>query len=321
MKEKRRKIFWYMIAIGVIFLFVLVLASSIIDIGQKLREIHMAVEIAFYALVAFIIIFLIIRPIVIIVGSPSLSIVTTLDKDSIKAHQTYRSVSKNLLKENAGVLTEEETKMLKEYKNWDGLKLALYTCLNGSIKKEIRKIIVKHAKTVMISTAISQNAKLDMYSVVTVNLNMIKEIVRICGFRPSMKNLSKLTLKVATTALVADGMESLKLEDILPQSMMNTIANIPLLKPVLSSITQGLINALLSIRIGLVTRNYLFTDSNSIDKVKIQTQAFQEALILLPLVLAEVISFFPKKIVSFFKKEEAEPTNEPILGNEVPEIA
>ena len=310
MSEKRKRILWYLIAIAVLILFLLVLASSVIEIGERLRNVHIAVEIAFYVLFAFVVIFLLIRPICIIVFSPSLSIVTTLDKDSLKARQTYKSVAKNIAKEN--ILTAEEKKLLEDSQNWDQLKLALHTCFNGSVKKEIRKIIIDHAKTVMISTAISQNPNVDMYSVIAVNLNMIKDIVQACGFRPSMKNLSKLVVRVGATALVADGLQQLRLEDILPSTMMTTIGNIPFIKPIITSLSQGLINALLAIRIGLVTRNYLFTDSYSVDKASIQGSAFKEALIILPLVLAEVITFFPKKIVNFFAKKKDSNENEPL---------
>ena len=172
--------------------------------------------------------------------------------------------------------------------------------MTGSIKKEISKIIVKNAKTVLLSTAISQNSKLDLFSVVSVNLKMIKEIVTVCGFRPDMKNLCKLTLNVASTALIAEGLESLNMEDILPTQTMNTLSNIPLLKPLLSSVVQGVANALLTIRIGLVTRGYLFSDSKKATKNGIRAEAFKDALILLPTVIGEVLVFFPSKIVKLF---------------------
>ena len=38
-----------------------------------------------------------------------------------------------------------------------------------------------------------------------------------------MKNLSKLTINVFTTALIAEGLENLDLNDILPSSTMNVL--------------------------------------------------------------------------------------------------
>ena len=303
MSKNKRKWFWYLIATGVIILFLMTLVSSILNIGDRLKSIHEYVSYVFYGLCGILIWFLIINPVRIVVFSPSLSIATTLDRDSLKAHRIYKSVTKNILKTNESTLTEEEKEALTNYKNYQELRDGLNLVMKGSVKKQIRKIIVRNAKTVLLSTAISQNSKLDMYSTVAVNLKMIKEIVEVCGFRPNMKNLSKLTVKVASTALIADGLESLKLEDILPTNTITALSNIPLLKPVLSSFSQGVINALMTIRIGLVCRGYLFTDSRNVSKALIRAEAFKDAMVMLPIVIGEVITFFPSKVVRLFTRK------------------
>lgn len=314
--NKKSKYFWYLIASGVIILFLMMLTSSVINIGEKLRQISPIVEYSFYGLAVLLIWFLIINPVRIILTSPSLSIATTLEKDSIKAHRIYKNVSKNILNNNETSLTDEERNALECFDNYDELRNALHLCMSGSIKKEIRKIIVRNAKAVMLSTAVSQNSKLDMYSVISLNLKMIKEIVEVCGFRPNMRNLSKLTIKVASTALIAEGLESLKIEDVLPTSTINSLSNIPLLKPVLSSVVSGMTNALMTIRIGLVCRGYLFTDSKNVTKNQIRAEAFKDALTLLPQVVAEVVAFFPSKIVKLFTKKKEENNND-LCGNDL----
>lgn len=315
MSDKKKKVFWCLIAIGVIILFLLMLTSSILNIGERLSAIKY-LDYVFYLLCAILIWFLIINPIRIILFSPSLSIATTLESDSHRAHKIYKSVTKNILNSNETSLTEEEKNALSSYKNYTELRSALNLAMNGSIKKQINRIIVRNAKTVLLSTAISQNSKLDMYSVVTVNLKMIKDIVTACGFRPNMKNLSKLVVNVASTALIAEGLESLKMEDVLPTQTIQSISNIPLLKPLLSSIAQGIANALLTIRIGLVTRGYLFSDSKTTSKTSIRTEAFKDALILLPVVVGDVIAFFPSKIVKLFTSKESNLTDNPTTVTE-----
>lgn len=310
--NKKTKYFWYLIASGFIILFLLILTSSIIDIGERLRTIGSVgqyIEWVFYALCLLLIWFLIINPVRIILTSPSLSITTTLEKDSIKAHKIYKSVSKNILNNNEN-LTQEEKFSLENYSNYNELRDALSLCMNGTVKKEIRKIIIRNAKAVMLSTAISQNSKLDMYSVISLNINMIKEIVTACGFRPSMKNLSKLTINVVSTALVADGLESLNIEDVLPSTTVQALSEVPLLKPILSSVTSGMANALLTIRIGLVTRGYLFSDSKSVTKNQIRVEAFKDALTILPQVVGEFLAYFPSKVIKLFAKKKDENTGE-----------
>lgn len=304
MKKSKTKIFWISIAIGCLIVFTLMLLSSVINIGERLRKIHVSVEIAFYVLVFLILFLVIINPIRIILTSPSFEICTTLDPDSHKVRSVYRAVARNMAK-NQNV-DEEHRLLLTKYKNYDELQMNMMVVFHDCIKKNLNNIIIKKAKTVLISTAICQNARMDMITVFSVNLNMIKDLVTECGFRPNMTNLSKLTINVFSTALIAEGLESISIDDILPNSVNNALGQIPFIKPVMASVTQGIANALLTIRIGCVTRKYLFRDGNIITKEDIRKSAFKDSLILLPMVLYGTLTFIPKKIVHMFGSKNKE---------------
>ncbi|HCS25721.1 MAG TPA: hypothetical protein DIU44_07395 [Acholeplasmatales bacterium] len=304
MKKSKTKIFWISIAIGCLIVFTLMLLSSVINIGERLRKIHVSVEIAFYVLVFLIVFLVIINPIRIILTSPSFEICTTLDPDSHKVRSVYRAVARNMAK-NQNV-DEEHRLLLTKYKNYDELQMNMTVVFHDCIKKNLNNIIIKKAKTVLISTAICQNARMDMITVFSVNLNMIKDLVTECGFRPNMTNLSKLTINVFSTALIAEGLESISIDDILPNSVNNALGQIPFIKPVMASVTQGIANALLTIRIGCVTRKYLFRDGNIITKEDIRKSAFKDSLILLPMVLYGTLTFIPKKIVHMFGSKNKE---------------
>lgn len=304
MKKSKTKIFWISIAIGCLIVFTLMLLSSVINIGERLRKIHVSVEIAFYVLVFLILFLVIINPIRIILTSPSFEICTTLDPDSHKVRSVYRAVARNMAK-NQNV-DEEHRLLLTKYKNYDELQMNMTVVFHDCIKKNLNNIIIKKAKTVLISTAICQNARMDMITVFSVNLNMIKNLVTECGFRPNMTNLSKLTINVFSTALIAEGLESISIDDILPNSVNNALGQIPFIKPVMASVTQGIANALLTIRIGCVTRKYLFRDGNIITKEDIRKSAFKDSLILLPMVLYGTLTFIPKKIVHMFGSKNKE---------------
>ncbi len=304
MKKSKTKIFWISIAIGCLIVFTLMLLSSVINIGERLRKIHVSVEIAFYVLVFLILFLVIINPIRIILTSPSFEICTTLDPDSHKVRSVYRAVARNMAK-NQNV-DEEHRLLLTKYKNYDELQMNMTVVFHDCIKKNLNNIIIKKAKTVLISTAICQNARMDMITVFSVNLNMIKDLVTECGFRPNMTNLSKLTINVFSTALIAEGLESISIDDILPNSVNNALGQIPFIKPVMASVTQGIANALLTIRIGCVTRKYLFRDGNIITKEDIRKSAFKDSLILLPMVLYGTLTFIPKKIVHMFGSKNKE---------------
>lgn len=304
MKKSKTKIFWISIAIGCLIVFTLMLLSSVINIGERLRKIHVSVEIAFYVLVFLIVFLVIINPIRIILTSPSFEICTTLDPDSHKVRSVYRAVARNMAK-NQNV-DEEHRLLLTKYKNYDELQMNMTVVFHDCIKKNLNNIIIKKAKTVLISTTICQNARMDMITVFSVNLNMIKDLVTECGFRPNMTNLSKLTINVFSTALIAEGLESISIDDILPNSVNNALGQIPFIKPVMASVTQGIANALLTIRIGCVTRKYLFRDGNIITKEDIRKSAFKDSLILLPMVLYGTLTFIPKKIVHMFGSKNKE---------------
>ena len=308
--NKKTKYIWYTLAICCLLLFALILLSSIIALGERLGRIHLAVEIIFYVLIAVLVFFGIINPIRIIVGSPDLAIVTSLEQNDPKVYKVYKKVASNIANNNN--LPDDSLKLLTEYQTKEELLINLQYVFAIDIKKDLNKIIINQAKVVLISTAICQSARFDMITVFTINLQMIKQLVLKCGFRPSMRNLSKLTVNVFGTALIAEGLENMRLEDVLPASSLNVLGEIPLIKPLLSSVLQGIANALLTIRIGCVTRRYLFSDGAVVTKEDIRRQALKEAAKILPLVIADTITFFPKKVIRFFSSKKKND-NEVIL--------
>ncbi|HPX20880.1 MAG TPA: DUF697 domain-containing protein, partial [Bacilli bacterium] len=279
----------------------LILISNIMDVGERLRRINVSVEIAFYIVSALVVYFLIINPIRIIIFSPTFQIQTVLDKDTRKTRKIYKKVAKNIIKKNK--IDETAIAELRQsIKDPAELRLNLMKLYNDNVKKELNKIIIRNAKTVMISTAISQNGKLDMFTVLAVNLKMIKELVLECGFRPSFTNLGKLSVNVLVTALIADGLEDLNFNDLFPASTTGFLSDIPLIKPIMSSIMQGISNALLTLRIGLVTRRFLFSDLKEVSKKEIRREALKESIKMLPVIVKESIVVFPERIRSFFRK-------------------
>ena len=301
-KKSRTRFLWYAIAMGVIILFLLMLLSSVLGVGERLSKIHKYVEYGFYGVVVILVYLLLLRPVHIILFSPSFSIETTLDTPGRKNYRVYKQVTKRLLEQD--ILPEDVREELKDArKDPEELNLALNRVFNKHIKKEMNKVIRKNAKTVMVSTAISQNGRLDLYTVVVVNTKMIKELVELAGFRPSMKNLSKLTINVFTTALIAEGLENMDLNDLLPNSTMNMLGEIPLIKPLMSSVIQGVSNALLTLRIGIVARKYMFSDAKEITKEEIRRGALLEAAGMLPSVVGSALTMFPKRILKFFKRK------------------
>ena len=298
---KKRQYFWFTLAIGFILLFLLMLLSSVLDVGDRLQLIHPYVSYGFYGLVLILVFILLIRPLYVILIKQTFNIQTSLDEGSNL--RLLKQSARRIL--NYDFVSDEDKSKIKETLH-DGKALipVLSNVYQGPIKKEMAKRMRHHAKTVMVSTAISQNGRLDFITIMHVNLRMIKELVELSGFRPSYQQLAKLSVNVITTALVAEGLENLDISEVLPQSTMNSLSEIPLIKPFISSVTQGISNALLTLRIGIVTREYLFTTSKELTQNAIRKTALLEAAALTPQVVAEGLAIFPSKIFNMFKPKK-----------------
>lgn len=307
MKKDSTVKLWYAVGIGVVLLILMIIVSSILQVGDRLTQLHVYAAYAFYGLSGILLYLLILRPVWIILYSPSFSIATTLDKNPKRNYRTYKAIAKRMMK-HKDIPDSAKENIRSAFGDAILLKKALEHTFSHHIKKKLNHVIRKHAKTVMISTAISQNGRLDFLTVLIVNVRMVKEIVVLCGFRPSFKNLAKLLVNVFTTALIAEGLENIKISDVLPQSTMQMLGEIPLIKPVMSSVLQGISNALLTLRIGFVTRKYLFDDSEELTKEKLRLGALVEAAKNLPIVVADGLSIFPKTIFNFFKPKSKKTT-------------
>lgn len=311
MENKRRKRLWIAVGIGVLMLMLLIIVASVINLGERLKVIHPYVTYGFYGLSIILVWFLIVNPIRIILLSPAFNIETVLDKPSRRRYLTYKKVAKNLIKNDD--ISEREKKELKAaMKDPEELLQALQHLYNTTIKKRVNKVIFKHTKTVIITTAISQNGRLDLFATLTVNIRMIKDIVVTCGFRPSYKNLSKLVLNVMSTALIAEGLDKIELTELLPSSTQGFFRSIPFARVITDSIAQGIGNGILTLRIGIVTRKYLFADSKELSKSAIRKGAFVETLKTISSVVKDSFKSFPDKIKNMFRRKprKEEPQTE-----------
>ncbi len=301
--SKKKKLLYASILVGVFLIITLILLSSVLNVGERLTKISPYVEYGFYVFTFILFFILVLRPILIILFQPTFSIECLFDENEYakRNYHMYKKVARNLLK--VDYLTDDDkSKLLEAMSEPKVLKLELSHLFDTKIKKELNKIIIKNAETIMISTAISQNGRLDFLAVLVVNLRLIKSLVVECGFRPSMAALAKLSINVLLTSLIAEGLEGLDFGELFPNTTANTLTDIPLIRPIASSIFQGLGNALLSLRVGIICRNFLFMNIKGISKKELRKGAFKESVTLMPKVIKESISLLPDRIKTIFEK-------------------
>ncbi|HNZ50439.1 MAG TPA: YcjF family protein [Bacilli bacterium] len=308
---KKRNTFWIMIGIGVVIIILLILVSSILAVGERLRTISPYLEYTFYALAILLVYFLIINPIRIILFAPAFSLTAVLDGQEKNSRRVKKRITRKLIKSEE-VKAEDKKLLVDSLKDQTQLDEQLKIYFQKTLKQEINKIVLRNAKTVMISTAISQNGRLDLITVLVVNLKMIKEIVLKSGFRPSYAKLGKLSANVLGTALIAEGLEGLDFNDIFPASTTNFLSEIPLIKPLASSIIQGISNALLTIRVGIITRKYLYAEYKNYSKNEVRRDSIKESIKLLPSVIKDAITFLPNRIAKLFQKRKLTPEEQAV---------
>ncbi|MCD8201659.1 MAG: YcjF family protein [Clostridia bacterium] len=143
----------------------------------------------------------------------------------------------------------------------EGIKECLTALYGGSVKKSARSIIAKSSVKAGLLSAISQSKTLDTALITAVNLQMIKDIIFLYGFRPTDARLVRIFGAVMADALVAYGLGSINIGKGVAKTVGEAAKGIPVLGQALSilvdSSVQGLVNGTLTAVIGFQTIRYL----------------------------------------------------------------
>jgi hypothetical protein len=124
--------------------------------------------------------------------------------------------------------------------------------------------ILGAAKTVFLTTAISQNGNLDAIVTLGAQSRLVLQVARTYNQRPSARELTQLYANVAGTAFVAgelnDADLAARLQPImaaLPGSIVTSLTGLgPMMSVVLNSIMSGAANAFLTLRVGAIAKQY-----------------------------------------------------------------
>ena len=134
----------------------------------------------------------------------------------------------------------------------------------GHLSNEADKVVRRTASMVFLSTALMQNGRLDGLVVLFTQIQMVNRVARIYVQRPSPRELMRLYANVAGTALIASGLESLDLGEMIAPLATSVVPAIKGGIPGLSGISallvrcisNGAANAFLTLRVGEVARRY-----------------------------------------------------------------
>ena len=295
----KRKTLWILMGSAVFIAFLLILLANVLSVGERLTVIHPGLAWGFYALVSFAVVFFILNPLRIIFLAPTFSVDALANEE--QKYKAYKKAALRLVSLN--YLTDGQRESLTQsLKEKDTLATQLKATYQGPVQQHLDGLILKHAQTVMTTTAVSQNGQLDMFAVVVTNLQMIKRMVEACGYRPSYTHLAKLSINVALTAMIAEGLEDVNIQDYLPSRFGEAMTDLPIVRTATNSIFQGITNGMLTLRIGIVTRRYLFSDHRLMSPKELRIAAFKESFKLMPLLLKDGALSVPKSILNVMTK-------------------
>ncbi|MBP6940730.1 MAG: DUF697 domain-containing protein [Syntrophorhabdaceae bacterium] len=124
--------------------------------------------------------------------------------------------------------------------------------------------IKKAASYVFVTTAISQNGKLDAFFVLSVQSKLVLEVARIYYQRPTMRNLFYLYTNVAAMVLFASELEDMDLSEVIQPVLTGILGSATGAIPgfqvasmiFVTSVISGSSNAFLTLRVGAITRQY-----------------------------------------------------------------
>lgn len=348
----------YIIALIFIGFIVMIVTGNVITIGEKIGEIlHFKyAEYAFYILIALLLLYFVVRPVVKVHRAPEFPKLSIKDGISIKELNTFA----RRLSNNCGYITNETMRnthrrnLKRDIDRYAGDSKQLQELITKEIdiringNKELNTLGVNQrirewAKTVFMVTAISQNSKIDALSVLFLNYKMIEDIILASGFRPTKPQLFKQYVRILTTALVSyivsgmvENMDDVTpfdfdsdagIDDIEVDGDSGTFGLFSILKKIripgviAGSVLSGTVNAMLTLRIGYVTRYYLvngfkgFKEGDSSKTVK--RSAIKEAILTMPSIIKESASVVGGKTASYLvsiftnTKEKDNKENQP----------
>ena len=154
----------------------------------------------------------------------------------------------------------------RQTNNDKALKDALTETYKTDVKKASNKMIRDHALKVGVTTAISQNEKVDTLFVCIYDLSLIKDIIFLYGFRPNDRQLAKIYRNVIADAVIAYGLGNAtgSMASGIVKKMGKGLDGIPIIgsaiNTVIDSVAQGIINSTLTVLIGFQTKKYLMKE-------------------------------------------------------------
>jgi len=124
------------------------------------------------------------------------------------------------------------------------------------LDREADHAVTSAASAVFLSTAVLQSGRLDMLVVLAAQTRLIWRVAHVYYQRPSLRDFVQLYANVGSTAFIAAGVEDVDVDVLVSTIFGSTVAAIPGMHLLTSSVLSGSANAFLTLRVGMITKEY-----------------------------------------------------------------
>ena len=125
-----------------------------------------------------------------------------------------------------------------------------------TLDKHADDVVTSTASAVFLSTAVLQSGRLDVLVVFAAQTRLIWQVAHVYYQRPSLRDFVQLYANVASTAFIAAGIEDIDVDVLVGTIFGSTVAAIPGMHLLASSVLSGSANAFLTLRVGMITKEY-----------------------------------------------------------------
>jgi hypothetical protein len=190
------------------------------------------------------------------------------------------------------------------------------------LDKHADEAVSSAASAVFLSTAVLQSGRLDVLVVLVAQTRLIWRVAHVYYQRPSLREFLQLYGNVASTAFIAAGLEDVDIDVLVSTILGSTVASIPGMTLLASSVLTGSANAFLTLRVGMITKEYCRC-TTCVEKSKIRRAATVQAAKLLGAIVKEGAIRISKAAATGTKTRVAETLNRMVRrrGSPKPEQA
>ena len=302
-KNTQRTSSWTIVLfISLVILVAMGLISNALEIGERLGNVHIVLEILFYVLIAVVVLGGIVYPLVGVFFAPIFSLEKLHNADGTARRKWCKKLVDNLL-ENVELTPEEQEEVRGYLTLQDETDDKLIEFFDRKITPELNKEIFDTARKIFIITAVSQNSAYDMLGMASANFSLIKRIVEICGFRPSNAQVFRIYIRVLSMTLLAGSLEDMDIEELIPMVTEGALGKA--LGIVAASAAQGTVNALTTLRMAAITKNYLLNADVSMTRKELRKKSYAEAMSILKNIIKQGMDEKVKEPVkNFFSRKK-----------------